>query len=154
MAESHRMKGQSSLEYLLIVALTFAVIVPSAYLFFSYSKESSDEIKDSQVVKIGKDIVDAAESIFYSGEGSKTMLELNIPDNVRSVVIIDGKELVFNVSSASGISEILFISAVNITTSGSNCNANICSVPALAQQGLQKVKVEAINQNSVAITTI
>ena len=154
MAKSSKVKSQSSLEYLLIVVLTFAVIIPAAYLFFSYSKESTEEIKDSQTLKIGRDIVDTAESIFYSGQGSKTVLEINIPDNVVNVVIIDGRELVFNISTSFGVSEIVFISNVNMTTAGSNCNLNVCSIPNLAAQGFQKVKVEAINQNSVSITTI
>ena len=59
-------KAQSSLEYLLVVALTFAIIVPTAYLLYSYSKESTREIKDSQIAQIGKTIVDAAEVIFYA----------------------------------------------------------------------------------------
>ena len=104
MGKSHPVKGnclqdfakshysQSSLEYLLVVALTFAIIVPTTYLFYNYSRESSQEIADAQVTKLGKSIVDTAETIFYSGQGSKTTLELNIPDNVGSVAIIDGRK--------------------------------------------------------------
>ena len=59
------------MEYLLVVALTFAIIVPTTYLFYNYSKESSQEITDAQVAQLGRSIVDAAESILYSGKGSK-----------------------------------------------------------------------------------
>src|SRR3990167_5412912 len=102
MEESHQVKAQSSLEYLLIVALTFAIIVPTTYLFYNYSRESSQEITDAQITKLGRSIVDSAESIFYSGQGSKTVLELNIPDSVYSALIIDGRELVFNVTTTFG----------------------------------------------------
>ena len=108
MEKSLRVKGQSSLEYLLIVGITFAIIIPTTYLFYNYSKESSQEISDSQITKIGRDIVDTAELIFYSGQGSKTTLQLNIPKNVEKALIIDGKELVFNVTTSFGISEIVF----------------------------------------------
>ncbi len=154
MARYYPAKGQSSLEYLMIVALTFAIIVPTTYLFYSYSKESGEEIIDAQITKIGKSVVDAAESIFYSGQGSKTVLELNIPDNIDSALIIDGKELVFNMTTNIGVSEIVFFSSVNITTISSNCNANICSIPELASSGLKKVKLEVIDENSVRIETI
>lgn len=138
----------------MIVALTFAIIVPTTYLFYSYSKESGEEIVDAQITKIGKSIVDAAESIFYSGQGSKTVLELNIPDSIDGASIIDGKELVFNMTTNIGVSEIVFFSSINITTISSNCNANICSIPELASSGLKKVKLEVIDENSVRIGAI
>ena len=163
MAKSHPAKrilqhfarySQSSLEYLLVVALTFAIIVPTTYLFYSYSKESSQEISDAQVAKLGKSIVDAAETVFYSGQGSKTTLELNIPDNVDSAAVIDGRELVFNVTTSFGTSEVVFFSPINMTTIGSNCNANICSIPGLASSVLKKLKIEAISKDTVKLEII
>lgn len=148
------LKSQASLEYLLIVALTFAIIVPATYLFYSYSKESSQEILDAQITKVGRGIVDGAEVIFYSGQGSKTVLELNIPDNIESAQIIDGRELVFNMTTSFGVSEIVFFSSVNLTTISSNCNANVCKLPELSSSGLKKVKIEAKNKDSVDIETV
>ena len=63
------------MEYLLVVALTFAIMVPTTYLFYNYSKESGQEITDAQATKIGRNIVDTSETIFYSGQGSKTVIE-------------------------------------------------------------------------------
>lgn len=154
MEESHQVKAQSSLEYLLIVAMTFAIIVPTTYLFYNYSRESSQEITDAQITKLGRSIVDSAESIFYSGQGSKTVLELNIPDSVDSALIIDGRELVFNVTTTFGVSEIVFFSSVNITTSSQNCNANICRIPELGSSGLKKVRIEAAAKDNVRIEVI
>ncbi len=154
MEKSHRVRAQSSLEYLLVVALTFAIIVPTSYLFYNYSKESSEEITDAQITKIGRSIIDSAETIFYSGQGSKTVLELNVPDKIESALIIDGRELVFNLTTDFGTSEIVFFSSVNITTLSSNCIANVCTVPELASSGLKKVKIEAISKDSVSIETI
>ena len=158
MEESHQAKGrssgQSSLEYLMVVAITFVIILPATYLFYSYSKESSYEINDAQATKLGRTIVDAAESIFYSGKGSKAVLELNVPDNVDSASIIDGREVVFNITTSFGTSEIVFFSSVNLTTPGSGCNANICNISGLASPGLKKVKLEVVDENSVKIETI
>ncbi|MBI2659215.1 hypothetical protein HYX05_03920 [Candidatus Woesearchaeota archaeon] len=157
MEESHQAKGklgQSSLEYLLVVAITFIVILPATYLFYSYSKESGYEITDAQVTRLGRSIVDAAESIFYSGQGSKTVLELNVPDNVGTAQIIDGREIVFNVTTSFGVSEIVFFSSVNLTTASSGCNVNVCNISGLAGSGLKKVKLEVISQDSVNIETI
>lgn len=138
----------------MVVALTFAIIIPTTYLFYNYSRESSQDIVDAQVTKIGRNIIDTSEVIFYSGEGSRTLLELNIPQGLDSALLIDGRELVFNITTSSGISEIVFFSAVNITTNGSNCIENVCSLPDLPQQGLKRVRIEAIGKDSVSITTI
>lgn len=144
--------SQSSLEYLLVVALTFVIIVPTTYLFYNYSKESSEEITDAQITKLGKSIVDTAETIFYSGEGSKATLELNVPDSVGSALIIDGRELVFNVTTNFGTSEIVFFSSVNMT--GLNCEANVCKLPELASSGLKKLKILAISADSIQLEVI
>lgn len=146
-------KSQSSLEYLLVVALTLAIIVPTTYLFYNYSKESSQEITDSRITNLGRGIVDTAESIFYSGQGSKATVELDVPDNIASAIIIDGRELVFNATTDLGVSEIVFFSSVNMTAAALDCSANVCRLPKLASSGLKKVKIEAIG-SSVMIEVI
>jgi len=146
-------KGQSSLEYLLIVALTFAIIIPTTYLFYNYSRESTQEITDAQITKLGRGIVDTAESIFYSGQGSKTVLELSVPDNVVGASIIDGRELVFNISTSMGASEIVFFSNINMT-SASGCSGNACSLSQLASPGFKKVKLSMPGKDSVMIEVI
>jgi hypothetical protein len=153
MAKS-RAKAQSSLEYMLIVALTFTIIIPATYLFYNYSKDSSQEITDAQITKLGRNLVDSAEKIYYSGLGSKTTIDFNIPDGVTSAVIIDGKELVFNITSTIGTTEIVFFSAVNVSTSPQYCTGNVCSLPGLSSPGLKKVKVEAATRDSVRIDSI
>ncbi|MBI4451857.1 hypothetical protein HY637_00370 [Candidatus Woesearchaeota archaeon] len=166
MAKSRQVKGkclqvfassrlaQSSLEYLMIVALTFAIIIPTTYLFFQYSKESGQELIDAQVTKLGRSIVDSAETMFYSGEGSRTILELNVPDGVTDVLVIDGREIVFNITTSFGTSEIVFFSRVNITTLGANCNAKVCRIPELGQEGFKNLKLESIDKNSVSLETV
>ena len=146
-------KSQSSLEYMLVIAITFAIIVPTTYLFYSYSKGSSEEIKDSQIINIGNIIIDTAQTIFYSGQGSKATLELNVPDNIESATIIDSRELVFKLITSVGVSDIVFFStSVKLTTSG--CTISICEIPKLGSSGLKKVKLEVISQDSVRIEVI
>ena len=152
MAGSRR-KSQSSIEYLSIVALTFVIIVPTTYLFYTYSQESTDEISDSQLTKIGRNIIDTSESVYYSGLNSKAVIDFNLPDSVQSATIVEGRELVFNISTHFGISEIVFFSAINLTTDGTNCIAKVCSLPELWTGGRKKLKIEAINPSSVRINS-
>ncbi len=147
-------KAQSSLEYLLVLALTLGILVPTTYLFYNYSKQSGNDIKDSQITRLGKSIIDSAETVFYSGINSKTVLELNVPDNVISAVIIDGRELVFNMTSSLNLTEIVFFSNVNLTTDKKDCNYNICKIAGLGSVGLKKVKIEAVAKDTVNITVL
>ena len=136
---------------MLIVALTFALIIPATYLFYNYSKDSGQEVTDAQISQIGKSIVDTAETIYYSGIGSRTILEVNIPEDITSAVIIDGRELVFNVTNEIGTSEIVFFSNINITTQPMYCNANVCNIPGMANGGLREFRIEAVSKDSVRI---
>ncbi len=154
MAESQQAKGQSALEYILIVAITFVIIVPTTYLFYSYSRESGAELSDAQVTKIGRTIVDTSTSIFYSGVGSKTTVDVNIPDSIKGARIIDGKELVFNMTTTFGETDLVFFSSVNLTTTGTNCANNVCKIPELGNPGVNKVKIEAVSTESVSIVVI
>ena len=136
-------KAQSAFEYLMIIALTIAIIVPTTYLFFNFSSQSNAKIVDSQLNQIGRDMIDTAESIYFSGDGSKIVLDLNMPDKVNDIYIIDNRELVFNVSTTIGESELVFFSDINITSS--NCQAQICLLDELTVFGLKKIKFQSIN---------
>ncbi len=147
--------GQSSLEFMLIIALTLIIIVPTTYLFYSYSKESSQGISDAQISKVGRDIIDTAESIYYSGQGSKAVLELNVPEQISGASVIDGRELVFNITTSFGVSEIVFFSSVNLTTTTNpNCIANVCKLPELSSPGLKKLKIEAVSNDNINLSAI
>ena len=61
-------KAQASMEYLLVAGLIILVILPSIYIFYSYSHRSNVEISQSQLNKVGRGIVDAAEEVYYLGE--------------------------------------------------------------------------------------
>jgi len=150
-------KAQSSLEYLLVVALTFAIIVPTAYLLYSYSKESTQEIKDSQITQIGKTIIDTAEVIFYSGEGSKAEIEVDIPDNINKAEIIDGREIVFNARTDFGNSDIVFFSSPSVKITPASCSSAAGEIVELKSSGLKRLKISSIregDENCIRIETI
>ena len=148
-AKSHNLlhklnsRAQSSFEYMMIVALTVAIIVPMTFLFFRYSAESNVKIIDSQINQIGRSMVDTAESVFFSGEDSKIVLELNMPENVNDVYIIDERELIFNVITILGDNEVVFFSDVNITSN--SCQGITCSLTEIATSGLKKVRFLSVN---------
>ena len=136
-------KSQSSVEYLVIIALTLGIIVPTTYLYFNYGSETNVRIIDAQINQIGRSMIDTAENVYYSGESSKIILQLNMPDNVRNAFIINNRELVLNVTTVLGENEAVFFSAVNITSS--SCADSVCSLNDIASVGSQKVKFESVS---------
>ena len=138
--------AQSALEYLMIIALTFAIIVPTVYLFFTYARESNIKIIDSQIDRIGRNIVNTAESIYYSGEHSKTILEFNMPDNIEDVNILSNRELVFTIVTEFGNTDIVFFSDVNLISD--SCTGDKCSLSSIASKGFQKIKIESVTDGT------
>ena len=141
-------KAQSAVEYLMIIALTLGIIVPTSYLFFRYSSESNVQIVDVQVTRIGRNIIDTAETVYFSGESSKIVLEINMPENVEDVYIIADRELVFKVITELGETEIVFFSDIDILITSddgeSECvNDGNCDLSSLAGSGLKKVEIKS-----------
>ena len=140
--------AQSALEYLMIIGLTFGIIIPTVYLFYSYSRESNIQLVDSQINSIGSNIVNTAESVYYSGEHSKTIMEFNMPENVNHISIISERELVFDVTTEFGNTDIVFFSDVNITADRTipiYCAIGVCDLSHIASQGYQKIRIESIS---------
>ena len=140
-------KAQASMEYLLVVGLVILVILPSIYIFYSYSQRSNEEIAQGQVNKFGTQIIDAAEKVYYLGGPSKTTLDLTMPKGVRNMEIWCNQELVFFLADGS---EIAFKSRVNITTNITADASGRCCYNFTKEDyssGLKKVIVEAKGDN-------
>ena len=137
------LKAQSAVEYLMIIALTLGIIVPTSYLFFHYSSESNIQIVDAQLTEIGRTIIDTAESVYFSGAGSKIVLEINMPKSVYDVEISANRELVFRLFSeisATGKSEVVFFSSIPIAESG--------DLTSIAGSGMKKIRIMAVPDQS------
>jgi uncharacterized protein (UPF0333 family) len=109
-----RKDAQISLEYMVLIGFITLTTIPLILIYYTFTQESGDEISAAQVNQIGKRIVEAAESVYYLGEPSQTTLRVNIPGQIKSAGLSD-YEVVFNVTTNSGIAEIVQSSSVNIT---------------------------------------
>jgi hypothetical protein len=136
------MKAQSALEYLMIVGITLMIILPTTYLFYSYSRQLTEETVYPQVNDIGLGIIKNAESVYYSGEHSKIVMEVSMPDKIDDFYILYNRELVFDIGTDLGSNEMVFFSQINITSD--SCIAEKCSLSDVASSGLKKIKIESI----------
>jgi hypothetical protein len=142
-------RAQSALEYLMILALAMGIIVPTTYLLFRYASESNVEIIDSQINRIGRNIIDTAETVYFSGEGSKIILEINMPEGVDGVAILKNRELVINITTELGEAETVFFSSTGIPITSyddsPDCrNDGNCNLSSIAGSGLKKVGIHSL----------
>lgn len=88
-------KGQVATENILMVAIGFLILIPMIALFYDYSTDQTDEIMAHQVGKVGREIVDNAETVYYMGEPSRIALDVSFPDSIQKIEIVGDRELVF-----------------------------------------------------------
>ncbi len=156
-------KAQVSIEYLVIIGLAFAVLIPGGYFFYKYSQSSNEGAIRSQITQIGNAMLTNAESIYGLADGSLVTLDLRYPTNIRDVYILGQRELIIKYEISSGINEAVFFSNVNLTgnytyTSSfprSACGTLPCTNSAInnisVQPGNHQIKFES-KTNYVLIT--
>ena len=133
------LKSQSALEYLMVMALILGIIVPVTYLFYKYSSDSNTQILDAQLNRIGRTIIDTAESVYYSGESSKITIELKMPGGIDEIEILQNRELVFTYSSETGIREAVFFSSLDIPIEEGS------DLTLIKGPGIKKIVIEAVD---------
>jgi uncharacterized protein (UPF0333 family) len=115
-------RAQASIEFLLIVGIATMVLIPAMYFFFIYSEKSQETTRINQIEKLGTDIINKAETVYYYSDPSKMELVETMPDNVKGIGIVNDwgnniNLLIINYSSRGKIQPIVFLSRVNINGS-------------------------------------
>lgn len=140
-------KTQSSVEYIMVVAIGLVVIVPIIYMFYSYSHGSTAEIETAKIQKMGNDIINNAENIYYLGEPSRTVLKGTMPDGVKNISIARDwdkniNEVVFILQDGS---ELAFFSNVNLANEEpvEDIQKAVNFTENARTQGLKNIRLEA-----------
>lgn len=146
-------KAQPALEYLMIIALVLGIIVPTTYLLFRTASESNVQILYSQINQIGNNIIDTAKIVFFSGEGAKIVLEVNMPKGITNAEILANRELVFDIVSELGTTESVFFSPITIPIISDDLTADCvkngnCDLSDLTGEGLKRINIEVIDSGS------
>ena len=146
-------KAQSALEYIMIIALSLAIIIPTAYLFYKFSSESNIQVTDAQMNEIGRNIIDTAETVYFSGKDSQVVLDINMPKNLYDAYILKNRELVFKLYTEIGESERVFFSSEDIDIASNDpsleCRDNgNCDLSSIGSSGLKRVQIKAVGDGS------
>lgn len=130
-------KAQVSIEYLFILSLALAIIIPGSALFYNYSKDSNEKIVASQINRIGNNIIANAEQMYTIGKDSWVTLEVNFPESTLNAYVVDNSELVITYQTPRGVTEAVFFTDIPIQGLYST------NVSSEFHVGTMKVKIES-----------
>jgi hypothetical protein len=108
-------KAQVSVEYLLVLALSFLMLIPGLYLVLDYTNDSSAQIILYQINQIGQLMVETAQTVDGYGTDARIVVELDLPEGIRNISILNNTYLSIDATSVAISAGQLFRSEVNIT---------------------------------------
>jgi len=132
-------RGQSSVEYLFVVALSLMLVIPASFLFLGYSSSQEDTISAAQINRIGNEVLTKSEEMYVIGNNSWMTMEIILPDNFKKARIYGERELVIDYYIKSGYTQAVFFSDVDITNGTHRCVSNPCDVQMFA--GINMIRV-------------
>lgn len=107
-------KSQASIEYLIIIGFVTFILIGILGIALYYSGSIKDRIQSMQIGDCAGKIVESAESVYYSGYPSRTTITCSLPENVKSIDILENS-LIITYGTSSGISKTAFTSNVPIS---------------------------------------
>ena len=131
-------KAQVSMEFLMVIAITFLFTIPLVILFLKESQSAGEQVALAQVSQIARRVVGAAESVYAFGEPTAIVLKVYMPPGVNSSSISDN-ELIFVVYNEGNKVSIEEPATMNLSGS---INVN---------PGVHNIRVAAAN-NTVVIS--
>jgi uncharacterized protein (UPF0333 family) len=140
-----RKKAQVSVEYMFIIGLAMTILIPGSMIFFKYSQSSNEGLVATQINRIGKNLIDTADSIYTVGKNSWTTMDTNFPESIFEMYIIeDAQELVIKYNTARGPTEAVFFSDTPIQGEHPRTDdTNIQDITPLFHPGMMHIKVES-----------
>ncbi len=102
------------MEYITILGFVLVTTLLMTLIFRAHADQLNDAIVEHQVERIGEQITDTADAMYFIGDPSKTRLKLYYPPNVLNATA-NGRELVFWVQTAHGPDEVVKMAQVNMS---------------------------------------
>lgn len=134
------------MEYLFTLGLSLAALLAASVFFLGSTDDGADQNLLNEVTNIGRTVVDTAESVFYIGAGSKTTITVTVPKGVDSIAIWDKRDLVITTSTRFGVSELVFVSDVDLTPLSGGGEGNYV-LPLIDEAGKKDVEIRSLGDN-------
>lgn len=94
-------KGQIATEYLVIIGIAIALVIPVVIVYVNYSSQGNDEILISKVDSITDELSMAINTIYSYGEDSETSLLIKFPKGVEKLEFINN-EVILSIKMSNG----------------------------------------------------
>lgn len=116
-------KCQASMEYLIIISLAVALIVPTFYLFVSGTQRATDASVARQALQVGENIIKNVNTVHSYGNNAKLVVSFRMPPGIQSIGIEETqrKTLIITTYAQGASNELVFFSSVNMTLAN-GCN--------------------------------
>lgn len=134
-------KGQVAVEVLIMLGFFLAFSIPVILYMLLATTTKSDEVGLMQGRTAVDQLVDTANTVYMSGNGSRTSIQIFFPPRVKNFTIGEssGREIVMSVGSIYGDNDIVGVTVANVSTSTSSEN--------WTGQGFRQVEIE--NNNGI-----
>lgn len=134
-------KAQASIEFLFIIGFAMLLLLPSLALFGHFVQETTTTATAAQLHKIANALLATGKQVYYNGNGSSIVLEVNLPEGITEMRISEEEQaLIFIVDIAGTSSEMVYFSGIPINGSFSAEDWT---------EGRKKFKMTATNYGSV-----
>lgn len=146
-------RGQSSVEYLFVVAIALMMIIPGSIIFYRYSSDSQEALVNNQIYRSGSDLVTNAELMYSIGSDSWQTMSITFPETIHGIELYrDGgiSELVIIYGPYD--SHAVFFTRTNLLNATSNdCSAG-CTLP--IHDGLNEIRIQSYDDGVVRYQVI
>jgi len=102
------------MEYLLVVAFAFLLLVPIILISMTQSGRFQNDVTASQIQKVGEELRDAIDTVYYSGPPTKRTLKLFFPHGIKTITY-DEEAIIFTMMGFGGNYEYVLTTATNLT---------------------------------------
>lgn len=127
------MKAQVALEYIIIVGIVLAFLIPVWSYLAAANTQASESLAASQAQAAAQKIASAADLVYTQGPPSQIKTEVFFPNGMSGASLNDST-VIIQVYSAGSVSDVVATSLANFTG----------SIPQSA--GLYQLTIKAVNQ--------
>lgn len=140
-----RNKGQSSTEYMLVVALALMIIVPGSMIFYSYSNDSKVSLVNSQIFKVGNTLIDVGTEMYSIGDNSWQTIEISLPEQITGATIYNTSDMselvIFHGDTIP--SESVFFSEIQLCIEDNCSCTDGCDIPFI--EGINRIRIMCLD---------
>ena len=132
------MKAQAAFEYMLVVMIVMAFLVPLWTYTMVVNNEAAGELALAYAKNAAESITSAADMVYSQGPPAKVSINVFIPDGVNET-IINNRTVILNMMYSGGITSIFSVSRAAL-------NGTIPST-----RGMHRMEVRAVDNANYGI---